>query len=141
MASSYGLVYKGFFNDVLHFTRREKTARRAAASKAAANVIDLDSADEGASGNDNEYIISDSDEDFDFGKSKATKKKPSKNVFDSDEETAAKKSKKSAPVLSVSSDDLFDSLIGKSTPKKEEPIIPPPVAPAPAADVFALGNN
>ena len=84
--------------------------------------------------------VSDSDEEFEFDRPKATKKKAAARVFGSDDEVAPiKKAKKPEPLASVSSDDLFDSLIGKSTPKKEEPKVEPLKVKASAHDVFTLG--
>merc|ERR1712071_527794 len=54
---------------------------------------------------------------------------------------AIKKAKKPEPLASVSSDDLFDSLIGKSTPKKEEPKVEPLKVKASAHDVFTLESD
>lgn len=94
---------------------------------------------------DDTFQVSDSDEEFEFDKPKtAPRKKPmTKAVIDSDDESPPKKPKKTQPPPSVSSDDLFDSLIGKTTPKKDEE--PPkkdqePPKKPPVKDVFALGT-
>lgn len=80
-------------------------------------------------GSDSEvFQISDSDDEFDFPEPKkaAPKKKVAARAApesdeDDDNHVAAKKPKKAAAPMNVSSDDLFDSLIGKSPVKKDEP--------------------
>ena len=119
---------------------REKTSRRAAAS--VKYTLENEDVDSDELREDDTFQVSDSDEEFEFDKPKtAARKKPAAvatakaSAMDSDDESPAKKPKKVQPVASVSSDDLFDSLIGKTTPKKDEE---PPKKVA-AKDVFALG--
>lgn len=106
-------------------------------------MVDLDSdLEENNSGDSSDdFIVSDSDEDFDMGKSKAaTKKKATKPAFGSNDDlpnAAAKKAKK-LPTNNMSSDDLFDSLIG-SPPKKKENDQPKPTSSS--HDVYDLGES
>ena len=71
---------------------------------------------------DDTFQVSDSDDEFEFDKPKpvARKKAAAKTVIDSSDDSPPKRSKKAQPLASVSSDDLFDSLIGKATPKKDD---------------------
>ena len=105
-------------------------------------MVDLDSDLEEGNSEDSsdDFVVSDSDDDFDMGKSKAAaKKKATKPAFGSDDDlpnAAAKKAKK-APVNNISSDDLFDSLMGSPPMKKDD-------KPKPATsshDVYDLGEN
>ena len=83
-------------------------------------MVDLSDSENGGS---EDFIVSDSDEDFDLPVPKvAPKKKANKPVFDSDEDmpsAASKKTKKPAPPMNFSSEALFDSLI-KGSPTKED---------------------
>merc|ERR1712071_472002 len=120
---------------------REKTSRRAAVAAPTKYTDDVDDVDSDEMREDDIHV-SDSDEEFEFDRPKATKKKAAARVFGSDDEVAPiKKAKKPEPLASVSSDDLFDSLIGKSTPKKEEPKVEPLKVKASAHDVFTLESD
>lgn len=123
---------------------REKTSRRAAAS--VKYTLDVEDVDSDELREDDTFQVSDSDEEFEFDKPKpAPRKKPATKAFSgSDDESPPKKPKKIQPQASISSDDLFDSLIGKTTPKKdEEPLNKSEELSkrVPVKDVFALGNS
>lgn len=106
-----------------YLNNREKTSRRAAA---AAKKFTFDSDDSDKDGSDkddaDDFVVSDSDEEFAFQKPKApaAKKKATKPVFGSSDDDGPKKPKMNPAPLNVSSDDMFEALM-RSTPKKDEP--------------------
>merc|ERR550517_198378 len=101
---------------------REKTSRRAAAAASTKYTLEIEDVDSDDVREDDTFQVSDSDDEFEFDKPKpvARKKAAAKTVIDSSDDSPPKRSKKAQPLASVSSDDLFDSLIGKATPKKDD---------------------
>lgn len=84
-------------------------------------------------------VISDSDDDFDFAKPKSAAKKNTKRPAlssDDDSKSANKKVKKTA-TANVSSDSLFDDLIGKSPQKTPDQPAKPVSSPE---DVYMIGE-